>query len=987
MALMVGELAAALNLDTSKFDRGLDQSHGRFTKFVKGAAVASAAAAIAAGAGLLGLAKGAAEDEKAQAVLAKTLQNTAGATKSQVAAIEDYISKTGAATGVTDDQMRPALANLVRATKDVGKAQGLMGLAMDVSAGTGKDLGAVTQALAKAQNGSVGGLAKLGVATKDASGKTMTFDQIQKNLAKTFSGQAAAAAQTTAGKFDRLKLIMAEAGETIGGKVLPVLLFAGNLLLNRVVPAVSSFGSTAVGVFKTRVMPIIQRFGELLQTRILPAVSAFAGAAVSFGQKVLASVVPAVRNLVATLRPLVAEGLAKLPAILGFAKAALAGVGSLLAGTVLPAFRSFTGFLREHGTTVRAVAVGIGAMVVAFYAYRAALFVVSTATKVYAAVQTALNVVMSLNPIGIVVLALVGLAAGLVYAYKHSEKFRDIVNGVFGAVKGAVLSAIGVVRSVVGGIVDFFQENWKRLPLLLLGPVGVLLFIFKGLPGKVVGAVGNLGKTLLKKGGDLISGLAGGVKSGWAATAKWIGGIPGSAVRWIGSVGRTLLGKGKDLLGGMANGIKAQWKLTSEWIGGIPGSAVRWIGSVGRTLTGKGKDLIAGLAGGIVSRWAAASRWISGIPASAVRWIGTVSRTLRGKGMDLIAGLAGGVVSRWSSAARWISGIPASAGRWIGSVTGVLVQKGKDLLGGFWTGMTSKWGEVTKWVGGIAKWIKDNKGPVSLDGRLLIPAGEAIMSGFLKGLKSGAGPAWNFVSSVGGKSVAALRAVFGGNDATIPGQLGVLSGPNRRVFYQGKALDLSTYRKIKQAEDILGRAIRVTQGSYSTSVRASGSTHSRGGVFDTGTGGNVPLLRRINAALHRVGFASWVRSPSQGPWPWHVHAIEIGNKLAHSSAQKQVQSYLRGGTGLGALPSEIFRKPGAFRNGGWLMPGQLAYNETTRPEPILNQSQWDAMAQGGGRGVVLEVMPGRAGPLEQMFIAWLRSAVKARGGDVQKVLG
>ena len=242
MALLVGELKSVLDLDTSKYDQGLDRSHAKFAKFAKAAAVGVAAVAVTAGAGLLKLAKGAAEDEKAQAVLAKTLKNTAGATDAQVAAIERYISKTGAATGVTDDEMRPALANLVRATKDVGKAQSLMGLAMDVSAGTGKDLGAVTMALAKAQNGSVGGLAKLGIATKDAAGKTKSFEQIQKDLAATFKGQSAAAADTTAGKWARLKLIWSEAGESIGSKLLPVIGKLSTWLLEVGVPAIQRFG-------------------------------------------------------------------------------------------------------------------------------------------------------------------------------------------------------------------------------------------------------------------------------------------------------------------------------------------------------------------------------------------------------------------------------------------------------------------------------------------------------------------------------------------------------------------------------------------------------------------------------------------------------------------------------------------------------------------------------------------------------------------------
>lgn len=165
----------------------------------------------------------AAEDEESAVKMATVFRNAAGATKAQIAATEDWITAQGKAVGVADDELRPALSKLVAVTGDVGKAQRLTSLAMDVSAGTGKDLGAVTMALAKAQNGSVGGLAKLGIATKDATGKTRDLNDIMKDLAKTYRGSAAKAADTVSGKTKKMKLQFDELQETIGYKLLPVM--------------------------------------------------------------------------------------------------------------------------------------------------------------------------------------------------------------------------------------------------------------------------------------------------------------------------------------------------------------------------------------------------------------------------------------------------------------------------------------------------------------------------------------------------------------------------------------------------------------------------------------------------------------------------------------------------------------------------------------------------------------------------------------------
>src|SRR5213596_2325577 len=126
-----------------------------FAKVGKVAAVGLAGGIAAAGVVAIKFGKAAAEDQQQAALLAKQLKNSAHATDGQVTATERWISKQGVAKGVADDQLRPALMSLVRATCDVGKAQKLATLAMDVSAGTGKDLGAVSMALAKAQNGNV----------------------------------------------------------------------------------------------------------------------------------------------------------------------------------------------------------------------------------------------------------------------------------------------------------------------------------------------------------------------------------------------------------------------------------------------------------------------------------------------------------------------------------------------------------------------------------------------------------------------------------------------------------------------------------------------------------------------------------------------------------------------------------------------------------------------------------------------------------------
>lgn len=205
------------------------------------AAIAATGAAVVLGKGLFEAAKAAAEDQKSQALLARQLQATTGATDTQIAAVEQYINQTQLAAGVTDDQLRPALSALVRATGDTAAAQQQLGLALDIAAGTGKDVESVAIALAKAYNGNFAALTKLGVPLDENIVKTKDYQAVQEKLAAQFGGASATAANTFDGQLKRLSIAWGEIVEQVGYYVLPY--------LQRFVDAVNKYVVPALGVF------------------------------------------------------------------------------------------------------------------------------------------------------------------------------------------------------------------------------------------------------------------------------------------------------------------------------------------------------------------------------------------------------------------------------------------------------------------------------------------------------------------------------------------------------------------------------------------------------------------------------------------------------------------------------------------------------------------------------------------------------------------
>jgi hypothetical protein len=158
--------------------------------------------------------KAAAADQKAQQQLALALTNVG--LGRDAASSEDYIQRLQSEFGIVDDKLRPAYQTLAIATRDTVKSQKLLNVALDISAATGKDLGAVTTALSRAYLGNNTALSRLGVGISKADLKTKSFDEILNQLGTTFAGSATAAANSFQGSIDKLAVASANASEIIG---------------------------------------------------------------------------------------------------------------------------------------------------------------------------------------------------------------------------------------------------------------------------------------------------------------------------------------------------------------------------------------------------------------------------------------------------------------------------------------------------------------------------------------------------------------------------------------------------------------------------------------------------------------------------------------------------------------------------------------------------------------------------------------------------
>jgi len=237
------KLLADINNFTDNLNKGsksaqtLEQQISDFSKKAALAFAALGAAAVAYGKQAV---EAAAADESAQIKLAATIEATTKASQGQIKAVEDYITKTSIAIGITDDELRPAFARLVRSTNDVEKAQILLNLALDLQAATGKPLESVTNALGKAYDGNTAALGKLGLGIDQSTIKSKDFNRIFTELDATFGTFAEDTAGTTQKSLDRVRIALDEANESIGMALLPIVQQLTAWLLENFVPALNA---------------------------------------------------------------------------------------------------------------------------------------------------------------------------------------------------------------------------------------------------------------------------------------------------------------------------------------------------------------------------------------------------------------------------------------------------------------------------------------------------------------------------------------------------------------------------------------------------------------------------------------------------------------------------------------------------------------------------------------------------------------------------
>lgn len=593
--------------------------------------------------------------------------------------------------------------------------------------------------------------------------------------------------------------VLSDTVTVVFSALMDIVIAFGNLVTT-VISTISNTSSIGTGWLSvSNVLKGVQAVSVFLSSAIVDLINGFLNTgAVQAAWNAIIAIIKAVISIVQAAVSVVQDLYNKFQSINGSSSvfenvgAAIGKIVTVLANVITAVANFITAMMGIQAVRdiIETVVVTAGALFIAFKAYSivSSIFTaLSTAISIARGAMVLFNLVMAANPIGLVITAIVALVAGLVYFFTMTTTGQQLWASFVAFLQSSMANLVGIFQDIWNTIVIIWQaailiiqNDWMEAVGFFTNIWTGLTQIFESIWGGLVGVVMTVINSIVSAWTGftaIISGLWNGIvtvaMSIWTAILTVITTIVNTTVTTVSSMWNGLIGIVSGIWNSVSSVVSSAWGGIVNIVSSMASNAVNTLGSIWSGISGVvsgiwngAKSIISGAWSGIVSVvssmassafntlrsvWSGISGFVSGL-WNGVRgvisgaWNGIVS-TISSLANSAINGLKGA----WNGISGWVSGLWNGVKSTIqGAMNFDLGAAGRAIMNSFFDGLKAAWGAVKDFVGGIAKWVKDHKGPISYDKKLLIPAGQSIMAGLNNGLINGFSDVRDTVSGVAG---------------------------------------------------------------------------------------------------------------------------------------------------------------------------------------------------------------------------------------------
>ncbi|MRG68646.1 tape measure protein [Lactobacillus reuteri] len=423
-------------------------------------------------------------------------------------------------------------------------------------------------------------------------------------------------------------------------------------------------------------------------------------------------------------------------------------------------------------TTLRSAIVGLSVIAKAgnlAMAFSEAMSTLAKTSKIAGGAMKAFSAVASLGPWGIIAVAIAAVVAALTYFFTQTKTGRALWQSFTTWLSGAWQSLVGVATTVwnaignaINAVVNFIKPYWQ----------GLVTF-FTGIWTSIVAGVTPIWRLV-----NVFNSIINAIVAVWQALAPIIVPIVAGVVAIIGATLITIVTVFQTVWNMLVPIVQVVWQLIST----VVSTAITMLGTVIQTglaiivaiwnvvwntfsivvstvwnvittIISTVLNVIAGIIQAITAAiqgdWSGAWNAIQNVVSTVLNAISSIVSSVLSGVAGIFSGVMNGLKSVVSAVWNGIKSLFSEGVNFIKSVVHIdLGAAGRAIMNSLWNGMKSIWNGIKNWVSGIADWIKEHKGPISYDRKLLIPAGQAIMNGLNNGLINGFGDVQSNVSDM-----------------------------------------------------------------------------------------------------------------------------------------------------------------------------------------------------------------------------------------------